>query len=110
MTKTHHKSNDGLVEIITTTDDDRFPRHDAPMAVMKIRPQPHTRVREQWGCVTLMVKYSELRALAEAVALCDKNFTFSMTKSAQNKPQSRERWWLNRNKQRVIAKLSHARR
>jgi hypothetical protein len=101
MTKTHYQSSDKIIEIITTTDDARFPRHQAPMAVMKIRPQPHTRAREESGIVTLMIRFSELRALAEAVALCDPNFSFSMSKTAEDKPEWRRQWWHKHNQARI---------
>jgi hypothetical protein len=110
MTKTHYQSRDKIIEIITTTDDARFPRHPAPMAVMRIRPQPHTRAREESGMVTLMIRFGELRALAEAVALCDESFTFSMSKTAQDKPEERRERWLNYNKKRTSAHQANVKR
>ena len=110
MTKTHYKSKDQIIEIVTTTDDNRYPRHDAPMAVVKLRPRDHTRCRSQWGGVTVMFTYAELRALAEAIAACDPSFTFTMAKSARNKPEPRRLWWKRWNVNRSSGKNAHARR
>ncbi len=110
MTKTHYKSPDQIIEIVTTTDDSRYPRHKAPMAILKMRPQPHTRCRPQWGGITLMFTFDELRALAEAIMSCDPHFHFTMTKSSQNKPETRRRSWRTFNLNRVAAKRTNASR
>jgi hypothetical protein len=109
-TMTHYKSDDDIIEVIITNEDDRSPRHPALMTILKLLPRDHTRCRSQWGGITVMFKFAELRALAEAIAVCDPNFTFSMSKSAQNKPESRRLKWVKRNEQRVSKKRHYAHR
>jgi hypothetical protein len=101
MTKTHFTSKDQIVEVLITTDDNRYPRHAAPMTVVKLRPRPHSRCREQWGGITLMLTFPELRAIAQAIKLCDPKFDFTMSKTAVAKPEWLKKRWQKRNYRRV---------
>jgi hypothetical protein len=103
MTTTHYQSNDEIVKVLITTDDHRYPRHDAPMAILKLQPQPqpHSRCREQWGAITAMLNHADLRGILEAFAKCDKGFHYTLSKTAQPKPASRKQAWDARNRKRV---------
>jgi hypothetical protein len=100
----HYQSKDRIVEVIASTNDARHPRHPQPMALVKMRPQAHTRCREQGGGVTLMLTFEELRAIAEAFKACDPSFEIKMSKRAKNKPEWRKRWWQEQNRKRIAAR------
>jgi hypothetical protein len=91
MTTVHLKSADKIVEVLVTTDDNRYPRHDAPMVVIKMKPMANTRCRQQWGGITLMPTHDEIRALLKAIQQCEPEFTFSLPSKFKNKPESRKR-------------------
>lgn len=101
MTQTHYQSPDQIVTVLVTTDDNRHPRHDLPMVVMKLKPQPHSRCRQQWGGITLMPTHDEIRGLLEAIRICEPRFQFHLPDKFKNKPESRKRAWQQRNGQRV---------
>jgi hypothetical protein len=103
MTTTHYKSNDQIVEIISTNDDARYPRHAAKMAILKMCPKPHSRCRQQWGGVSIMLTFEEIRALLEAVKACDPEFNYFLPEKFQNKPESRKQAWKQCNQQRVLS-------
>jgi hypothetical protein len=101
MTTTHYKSPDQIIEVITTNDDARYPRHSAKMAIIKMKPKANSRCRHQWGALTVMFTFDEVRALLEAIKSCDSSFDFSIAKKFKNKPESRKQAWQQRNQQRV---------
>lgn len=101
MTTTHYQSNDKIVTVHITTDDDRYPRHDAPMVVIKLHPQDHSRCRQQWGGITLMPTHDEIRGLLEAIQKCEPGFTFFLPTKFKNKPEKRKQAWQERNYRRV---------
>lgn len=104
MTITHYQSPDKIVEVIATTDDARFPRHNAPMAILKMRPQPHSRCRTQWDGITLMPTHDEIRDLLEAIQKCEPEFTFIFPSKFKNKPEKRKQAWRERSHQRVYGR------
>jgi hypothetical protein len=110
MTTTHYKSRDRIIEVVTSTDDARFPRHKAPMTIIKMRPQPYSRCRYQWGGITLMLTFDELRAIAQAIKSCDPDFEFNMSARSKNKPEERKRFYQINNVTRVRAKRVYAQR
>ena len=106
MTSTHYRSPDQIIEIVTTNDDRRYPRHKAKMAMIKMRPQAHSRCRQQWGGVTLMLTFHEVRAILEAIKTCDPGFNFTISKAAINKPEYRKKKFQDWNRQRVAGRRS----
>jgi hypothetical protein len=103
MTKIHHQSPDRIVQILITDDDHRYPRHGAPMAVVKLQPRDHTRCRRQWGGITIMFTHEEIRGLLEAIQKCDAKFRFSIPK-LRNKPKSQVDVWSCHHRERIKAK------
>jgi hypothetical protein len=101
MTTTHYQSSDQIVTVAITTDDNRYPRHDAPMVLVRLHPQNHSRCRWQWGGVTLMPTHDEIRGLLEAIQRCEPEFTFFLPAKFKNKPEHRKRAWQKWNRQRV---------
>jgi hypothetical protein len=101
MTTTHYTSKDNLIQVITTNDDARYPRHAAQMTIIKLSPKAHSRCRHQWGGVTVMFTHDEVRALLEAIKLCEPGFEFSISKEFRNKPETRKQIWQQRNTERT---------
>ncbi len=104
MTTTHYQSNDEIVTVHITTDDQRFPRHDAPMVVLKLKPKSHSRCRHQWGGITLMPTHDEIRGLLEAIQKCEPGFTFLLPAKFKNKPEKRKQAWQERNHWRITSR------
>ncbi len=101
QSETKYVSPDGIVEVIATSNDARYPRHDAKMVIMKLNPKPHTRCRQQWGGVTFMFSHADLRAVLEATKSVDSSFDFQLSKAAKPKPEERREYWKQRNLERV---------
>jgi hypothetical protein len=63
-------SQDGLVKIMTTTKPRRFPPHDFPVVVLRLRPRQGTRVLQlPDGSTELMPRYGEVFALCMRMGL-----------------------------------------
>ena len=101
MTTVHFQSVDKIVEVLVTTDDDRYPRHGAPMVVIKMKPTANTRCRHQWGGVTIMFTHDEIRALLEAIKSCEPTFEFFLPSKFKNKPESRKQAFQKWNHRRI---------
>lgn len=107
MTTVYFQSTDKIVEVLVTTDDERFPRHSAPMVVIKMKPTPNTRCRHQWEGITLMPTHNEIRALLEAIKSCEPTFEFFLPPKFKNKPESRKQAFQKWNHRRIHRKTEN---
>jgi hypothetical protein len=109
MTTKHYTSADQIIEIVTTNDDARYPRHAAKMTVVKMTPKPNSRCRHQWGGISVMFTHAEIRALLQAMKSCDPTFKFFISEKHKNKPESRKQEWHERNCRRIAERRNRSR-
>lgn len=100
-----YKAPDGIVEIITTSNDSRFPRHEYQTAIILLRPEENSRCRSKHDCVELMPTFSEVQGLLTALSKCDPGFKFEISQSSA-KPEARKVRWQKWNYARIAANRS----
>jgi hypothetical protein len=87
-------SADGLVRINKTTQVRRWPVHGYPVVVLRLKPQPGTRILPQPdGGVEWMPRFSEVVRLIFALGL-------KLVDVPADKPEERRAYWEKKNAQR----------
>lgn len=98
-------STDGQTEISVVGDEGlkRWPPHRGKVAVMRLRPIPHTRIRMlDDGRIEIVFRHSETLGLLYALNACEcSGFLYELPKKATHKSAEQRARWHRINEERV---------